>query len=147
MKKATDLVKNKKAFFDYEILETYEAGIALLGSEIKSLRNHSGSLQDSYCEIINGEIWLLNSHIPQYKFTTSFTPSEKRKRKLLLHKSEILKIEKQTREKGNTIVPLAIYLKNRRAKVKIAVAKGKKAYDKRAKLKEKAQKSEISKHL
>lgn len=138
-----DLVQNRKAFHDYEILETYEAGIALLGSEIKSLREHSGSLQDSYVDIKDNELWLVNCYIAPYKFATSTSHNDRRRRKLLMHKKEILRIQRQTHEKGVTLIPLSIYLKKSRAKVKIAIARGKKAYDKRAKLKEKAQKKEI----
>ncbi|NGX63398.1 MAG: SsrA-binding protein [Candidatus Anoxychlamydiales bacterium] len=140
-----DLVSNKKAFHDYEILQTYEAGIVLKGSEIKSLKNYSGSLQDSYVDIKNDELWLMNSYIAPYTFATTYVHKERRKRKLLMHKSEISKIKKQMQEKGIALIPIAIYLKKAKAKVKIALARGKKAYDKRAKLKEKAQKREIRK--
>ena len=140
-----DLVSNKKAFHDYEILQTYEAGIVLKGSEIKSLKNYSGSLQDSYVDIKNDELWLTNSYIAPYKFATTYVHKERRKRKLLMHKSEISKIKRQVQEKGLALIPLSIYLKKAKAKVKIALARGKKAYDKRAKLKEKAQKREIQK--
>ncbi len=142
-----DLVSNRKAYHDYEIVETHEAGIVLLGSEIKSLRNHGGSLQDSYVEIKNEELWLINSCIIPYKFSGSFIHEERRKRKLLMHKNEIVKLKRKVQEKGLTIIPLSIYLKDGKAKVKIAVAKGKKAYDKRAHLKEKSEKREIQKAL
>lgn len=142
-----DLVSNRKAFHDYEILETYEAGIVLLGSEIKSLRDNGGSLQDSYVEIKDDELWLINSSIISYKFSASFTHEERRKRKLLMHKTEIVKLKRKVQEKGMTIIPISIYLKDGRAKVKIAIAKGKKAYDKRAHLKEKSEKREIQKAL
>jgi len=142
-----DLISNRKAFHDYEILDTYEAGMVLVGSEIKSLRNHTGSLQDSFVDIEQDELWLINSTIPSYKFSTGFQHSDKRKRKLLMHKKEILKIKKQVKEKGISLIPLSIYIKNSKAKIKIALAKGKKAYDKRRKLKEKAQKKEIKKIL
>lgn len=138
-----DLVSNRKAYHDYEILETYEAGLALLGSEIKSLRDHSGSLQDSYVDIKDDELWLINCYIAPYKFAATYPHEERRKRKLLMHKKEILKIKRQVHEKGVSLIPLSIYLKKSRAKIKIAVARGKKAYDKRAKLKEKAEKKEI----
>ncbi len=138
-----DLVQNKKAYHDFEILQTFEAGIVLLGSEIKALKNHLASLQDSYVDIKNDELWLINSYIAPYKFSTTFPHKERRKRKLLMHKKEILKIKRKIQEKGFTLIALSIYLKKSRAKVKIALAKGKKAYDKRAKLKEKAQKREI----
>lgn len=142
-----DLVSNRKAYHDYEIIETHEAGMVLLGSEIKSLRTHGGSLQDSYVELTNEELWLINCCIIPYRFSQSFAHEERRKRKLLMHRSEISKLRKQVKEKGFTIIPLAIYLKNGKAKVKIALAKGKKSYDKRAQLKEKAQKVEIRKAL
>jgi SsrA-binding protein len=142
-----DLVSNKKALHDYEIIETYEAGIVLLGSEIKSLREHSASLQDSFIDIKDNELWLMNSSISPYKFSTSFTHQDKRKRKLLMNKSEILKISKQVKEKGMTLIPLSIYLKDSRAKVKVALAKGRKSYDKREVLKEKSQKRDIQKAL
>lgn len=142
-----DLVSNRKAYHDYEILETYETGIVLYGSEIKALRTHGGSLQDSFVDIKDNELWLMNSSIIPYKFSANFIPEDKRKRKLLMHKSEILKLKRKVQEKGLTIIPLSIYLKDGRAKVKIAVAKGKKAHDKRAKLKEKDQKREIRKSL
>lgn len=142
-----DLVSNRKAYHDYEILETYEAGIVLFGSEIKSLRIHGGSLQDSFVDILNDELWLINSSIIPYKFSGAFIHEDKRKRKLLMHKTEIIRLKRKIQEKGLTIIPLAIYLKDGRAKVKIAVAKGKKAHDKRAKLKEKSQKREIQKAI
>ncbi len=138
-----DLVQNRKAFHDYEILETFEAGIVLLGSEIKTLRDHSASLQDSYVDLKDNELWLINSYIAPYKFAKTDSHKERRKRKLLMHKKEILQIKRQVHEKGTALIPLSIYLKKSKAKVKIAVARGKKAYDKRAKLKEKAQKKEI----
>ncbi|OGN59374.1 MAG: SsrA-binding protein [Chlamydiae bacterium RIFCSPHIGHO2_12_FULL_27_8] len=142
-----DLVQNKKAFFDYEILDKFEAGIVLKGSEIKSLRNHSASLSDSFVDIINGEVWLLNSYIAPYEFSRSFTHEERRKRKLLMHKNEISRLKKAISEKGLTIIPLKIFLKNSVAKVEIAIAKGRKHFDKREKLKEKSEKKEIQKAL
>jgi len=142
-----DLVSNRKAFHDYEIIQTFEAGIVLLGTEIKSLRDHGGSLQDSFVDIKDDELWLINSSIAPYKFSGAYAHENRRKRKLLMHKKEINKIKRLIQEKGITIIALAIYLKNSRAKVKIAIAKGKKPYDKRAKLKEKAQQKEIQKAL
>jgi SsrA-binding protein len=142
-----ELVSNRKAYHDYEILQTYEAGIVLLGSEIKSLKNHGGSLQDSFVDIKNNELWLINCSIAPYKFSKSYIHEERRKRKLLMHKKEIIKLKRQMHEKGIALIPLSIYLKNATAKVKIAIAKGRKTYDKRAKLKEKVQKKEIQKAL
>jgi SsrA-binding protein len=133
---STDLVSNRRAFHDYEVLETFEAGIILLGTEIKSLRNHGGSLQDAYIDIRRGELWVINSSIAPYSFGSMNNHPERRERKLLLHHREIAALRKLKEEKGLTLIPLAIYLnKKGLAKVKIAAAKGKKAYDKRAALK------------
>jgi len=142
-----DLVSNKKAYHNYEILDSFEAGMVLLGSEIKSLRNHGGSIQDAYVDIKNYELWLMNSSIAPYKFSKGYTHEDRRKRKLLMHRREIFKLKKQITEKGVSLIPLSIYLKAGRAKIKIAIAKGKKAYDKRAKLKEKDQRKEIQKAI
>jgi len=137
---SNELVSNRRAGFDYEILETFEAGVALLGSEIKSLRNHGGSLQDAYVDVRSRHITLVNCSIAPYSHggTSIFNHEEKRKRILLLHKREIAYLQKQVLEKGLVAIPLAIYLtKKGIAKVKIAIAKPKKLYDKRAALKEK----------
>ena len=132
-----DLVSNRRAFHDYEILDTFETGIVLLGTEIKSLRNHGGSLQDAYVDIRKGELWLINSSITPYSFGNIHNHEERRERKLLVHYRELAILKKFKEEKGLTLIPLAIYLNKKGiAKVKIAAAKGKKAYDKRAALKE-----------
>lgn len=140
-----DLASNKKAFHNYEILETFEAGIALTGTEIKSLRNNGGSLLDSYIIIKYGELWLLNSNISPYNFGNLHNHQPQRKRKLLMHKYEIQKLQKAVQEKALALIPLSFYLKNGIVKAKIALAKGKKLYDKRASLKEKEQKKNIKK--
>ena len=135
-----ELVSNRKARFDYEILETFEAGIVLLGSEIKSLRNHGGTLQDAYIDVKKGSLILVNSSIAPYSKggTGIFNHEEKRKRVLLMHKREIGKLSSQVQEKGLTLIPLSIYLNAKGiAKVKIALVKGKKSHDKRASFKEK----------
>ena len=132
-----ELVSNRRAFHDYEILDTYEAGIILLGTEIKSLRNHGGSLQDAYVDIRDDAGWLVNASIAPYSFGNIHNHEERRPRKLLLHKMEIEKLQKQIREKGLTLIPLSMFLNKRGyVKVRISVAKGKKTYDKRAALKE-----------
>ncbi len=133
-----DLVSNRRAFHDYEVLETFEAGIVLLGSEIKSLRSHGGSLQDAYVDIRKKTPWLLNASIAPYSHGSGvFNHEDKRERKLLMHKREIETLRRAVQEKGLTLIPLAIYLNKKGiAKVKIATAKGKKAHDKRAALKE-----------
>jgi SsrA-binding protein len=142
-----DLATNRKAFHDYEILDTFEAGISLLGTEIKSLRDHGGNLQDAYVLISSGEAFLKNASIAPYKFGNVHNHEEKRTRKLLLHKKEILKLDSLSREKGLTLIPLAMYLKNGFVKVKIATARGKKLHDKRAALKEREHKRAITRAL
>jgi SsrA-binding protein len=132
---AEDLVSNRKAFHNYEISDTFEAGIVLLGTEIKSLRTGGGNLQDAYVIFHHGETWLKNASIAPYKFGSVYNHEERRERKLLLHKREIAKLRAATDEKGLTIIPLAMYLKNGFVKVRIGIARGKKAYDKRAALK------------
>lgn len=130
-----DLVSNRKAFHNYEILETLEAGIILLGTEIKSLRNHGGNIQESYVVFHRGEAYIKNSSIAPYKYGNLFNHEERRERKLLLHKRELLRLKSLTEEKGLTIIPIAFYLKKGFVKVKLGVARGKKAYDKRAAIK------------
>jgi len=132
-----ELVSNRRAGHDFEILETFEAGIILLGTEIKSLRNHGGSLQDAYVDVRGPELILLNSSIAPYSYGNIHNHEERRPRKLLMHKREIEKLRRQVIEKGLTVIPLSIFLKKGIAKVKIAIAKGKNTYDKRASLKEK----------
>lgn len=146
-KNESELVSNRRARHDFEILETYEAGIALLGTEIKSLRNHGGSLQDSFVLIYRGEAWLKNASIAPYSFGGVFNHEERRDRKLLLHKREIEKLKKSTDLKGLTIVPLAMYLKKGFVKVKIAVGRGKKHHDKRTSIKAREQKRDIERAL
>lgn len=132
-----ELVSNRRARHDYEILESYEAGIMLLGTEIKSLRNHGGSLQDAYVDVKGSSLVLMNASIAPYSFGNIHNHEERRPRKLLMHKREIEKLRKQVAEKGLTLIPLSLFLNKRGyAKVRIALAKGKKAHDKRAALKE-----------
>ncbi len=123
--------QNKKAYHDYHILETYEAGIALKGTEVKSLRAGKASLRDSFARVENGELWLENMHISPYEQGNRFNHEPKRARKLLMHKTEIMRLFGKSREKGLAIIPLKVYFKHGRAKVEIALAKGKKLYDKR----------------
>ncbi|MCL4274099.1 MAG: SsrA-binding protein SmpB [Anaerolineales bacterium] len=134
----TDNIKiiatNRKAGFEYTLIEKFEAGIALQGSEIKSIRAGQISIQEAYVDVQNGEqAWLLEAHIAPYEQSGKFFNHEpRRKRRLLLHKKEIRELWNNVRIKGMTIVPTRVYLKDGRAKVEIAIAKGKKAYDKRA---------------
>ncbi|MBI3508405.1 MAG: SsrA-binding protein SmpB [Chlamydiia bacterium] len=141
-----ELVSNRRASHDYEILETFEAGIALLGTEIKSLRNHGGSLQDAYIDCKGSELWLLQASIAPYSFGNIHNHEERRPRKLLMHKNEIERIRRLHEQKGLTLIPLSIFTNKRGiAKVRFATAKGKRAYDKRAALKEKDQKRALQK--
>ena len=125
------VAQNKKARHDYHIEDTYEAGLVLQGTEVKSLRAGRASLVDGFAEVDNHEMWLHGVHIPEYAQGTWTNHAARRKRKLLLNRSEIDKIERRVSEKGLTIVPLSLYFKDGRAKVEIALAKGKKTWDKR----------------
>lgn len=125
------IAQNKKARHDYHIEDTYEAGLVLSGTEVKSLRAGRASLVDGFGEIDRGEAWLLQVHIPHYSNGTWTNHETRRRRKLLLNRSEINKIEQRTQAKGLTIIPLSLYFKDGRAKVEIALARGKKEYDKR----------------
>ncbi|MEU5437142.1 SsrA-binding protein SmpB [Streptomyces sp. NPDC020719] len=131
------VAQNKKARHDYLIIDTYECGLVLTGTEVKSLRQGRASLVDGFVQIDGHEAWLHNVHIPEYAQGTWTNHSARRKRKLLLHRAEIDKLESKSSETGHTIVPLAVYFKEGRAKVEIALAKGKKEYDKRQTLREK----------
>jgi len=143
-----DLVTNKIAYHNYEVLETLEAGIKLVGTEVKSLRDGGGILQDNYIHIHNGEAFLAQAFIAHYKFGNLFNHEEKRERKLLMHKSQINKLRKQKEEKGYTLIALAMYLtKTGYVKVKVGLCRGKKLYDKRADLKKKSQEREMDRAL
>jgi len=141
-----DLVSNRKAKFQYEILETFEVGIQLVGTEIKSLRTHGGSLQEAFISCEKKELWL-NASIPPYSFGNIYNHEERRKRKLLAHRREITKISSAIQEKGLTCIPLAIVLRRGRAKVKIALAKGKKLHDKRETIKAREDKRTIDRMM
>ena len=146
-KSDAELVSNRKATHQYEILDTWEAGIMLLGTEIKSLRGHGGSLQDSYILVSGRDVILKNASIAPYKFGNVFNHEERRDRKLLLHKWEIEKLSTLSQEKGLTLIPLSMYLKDGFVKVKIASCRGKKLHDKRASLKEREHKKAIDRAL
>ncbi|MFW0884781.1 SsrA-binding protein SmpB [Candidatus Acidulodesulfobacterium sp. H_13] len=138
---------NRKASFLYEIIEKYEAGISLYGPEIKSIKSGKINLSDGYVIIKDGEAFLLNVHISPYEKATRENKDPLRTRVLLLHKNEILRLYGKTKEKNLTIVPLKVYLKRGRAKVEIALVKGKKIYDKRASIKEKECKREMERAI
>ncbi len=138
---------NRKAFHEYIIEEKYEAGISLKGAEVKSLREHGCSLQESYARPLNDEIFLIGMHIPPYKQATIDAPDPDRIRKLLLHKDEISYIISQCTQRGYTLIPLQIYFKRGWAKVKLGLARQKKKEDKRKKLIERQEMKEAQRHL
>ena len=151
MAKNNDAIKvaceNRKARHDYFIHETYEAGIELKGTEVKSLRAGKANLRDSYAEVKDGEIFVEHMHISPYEQGNIFNHDPLRRRRLLMHKREILKLFSKTREKGFTLIPLKIYFKKGRAKLELALASGKHNYDKRAALAEKSAKRDIERAM
>lgn len=140
-------VENRKARHDFHIHEVFEAGIALVGTEVKSLRAGKANLKDSYAQVKDGEIFLLNMHVSPYEAGNLFNHDPLRARKLLLHKNEIVKLFSKTREKGYTLVPLKIYFKCGRAKLELALASGKKDYDKRQDMAKRDAKREVDRAL
>ncbi|CAO5178454.1 tmRNA-binding protein [Frankia sp. AiPs1] len=141
------IAQNKRARHDYDILDTYEAGLVLRGTEVKALRAGRASLVDGFAQITEGEAWLHNVHIPEYTEGTWTNHAPRRKRKMLLHRAEIEKLVGKTQEGGLTLVPLALYWKDGRAKVEIALARGRKAYDKRHALAERDAAREVSREM
>jgi SsrA-binding protein len=146
-KKTTPTIKNRKARHDFHVEETYEAGLALKGTEVKSLRQGKASFSDAFAYIQSGEVYLRDMYIKPYEHGSYYNHNEKRPRKLLLHKKEIRELEKATEQKGYTIVPLKLYFKKGNAKVLIGVAKGKKQFDKRESIKEKDAKRQIERNV
>ncbi len=137
-------IKNRRASFDYELLDKFTAGIVLLGTEIKSVRESKVNLSDSYCLMDNSELWVKGMHIAEYKLGNFYNHSALRDRKLLLTRKELKKIERVVKESGLTIVPTALYINEKGlAKLNISIARGKKSYDKRQSLKEKEDKRQI----
>ncbi len=137
-------IKNKRATFDYHVVDTYKAGIVLTGTEIKSIRLGKASLVDTFCYIHNGEIWVKNMHIAEYFFGSYNNHAVRRDRKLLLNKKEITSLQNDTKSPGFTIVPLRLFIdQNGRAKLEIGLCRGKKEFDKRATIKEKDARREI----
>lgn len=133
--KIVPISRNRRATHEYHIVESLECGLVLTGTEVKSLREHAGNLDDAYAKIEDGEVWLLGADIPEYTKAAHFNHKSKRPRKLLLHRREIAKFAGKASEKGFTLVPLRMYFKDGRAKVELAVARGKNLYDKRQALK------------
>lgn len=146
-KRIIDIAQNKKAYFDYEIIDTLEAGIELKGTEIKSVRNHSVNLKDSFILIREGEATVYNLHISPYGFGNIFNHDPLRKRKLLLHKKEILKLSNSLHQKGLALIPLKMYIKRKYAKLLIGLARGKKAYNKKAAIKERDIRREMDREI
>lgn len=146
-RKNRTLAENRKARHDYFIEEVYEAGIELIGTEVKSIRMGKANLKESYAEIKNGEIYISGMHISPYEMGNIYNRDPLRRRKLLMHKNEILKLDQLSAADGYTLIPLSLYLKNGRVKIAIAVAKGKKNYDKRDSMLEKAHKRDMDREF
>jgi SsrA-binding protein len=141
------IATNRKARHDYEILETYEAGLVLRGTEVKSLREGQVNFKDSYAAINGNEAWLIGCHIAPYHHGTDANHDPDRSRKLLLHRREIARLLGKTAERGLTLVPLRLYFKEGRAKLEVGLARGKKLYDKRASIRERDERREIAKEV
>ena len=146
-KNPNELVSNRKARHSYEVMETFEAGLVLKGTEIKSLRNHGGSLDESYIIFHRDEAFLKNAFIAPYAFGNVHNHEERRERKLLMHKQELIRLRQSTEQKGLTLIPLSLYLNKGKVKVKVALAKGKKLHDKRDSLKAKQAKRDVQRAL
>ena len=146
MKLASNIrIENRKARFEYIILDRYTAGIQLFGTEIKSIREGKASLVDSWCQVVNGELFIKQMHIAEYRFGSYANHEAKRDRKLLLHRKEIRKLARATQDTGKTIVPLMLYINEKGlAKVEIALCQGKRTYDKRQSLREADDKREVA---
>ena len=141
------VAKNKKAYFNYEVMEKHEAGLVLRGSEVKSLRAGKLQLVDAYAKIEQGEAWLIHAHIGDYDHAGAWAHDPTRQRKLLLHRQEIEKLESKVREKGFTIIPLEVYFKEGRAKVLLGVCRGKAVHDKRKAIRERDEQREVERDL
>jgi len=141
------IAKNRKAWHDYTVDETYECGIELLGTEVKSFRDGKISFPDSWAEVLNGEIWLRSLVVAENPFSSIFNHEPDRRKRLLLHKEEIKRIHRKVEEKGVTLIPLSFYFKKGRVKVELGLCKGKKAYDKRAGIREKDLKRDIAREF
>lgn len=141
------VIRNRKARHEYEILETFEAGLVLKGSEVKSLRDGKANFTDAFARVEDGEVWLYNLHISPYESASHDAPDPKRTRKLLLRKSQIQKLAVQTQQRGLTLVPLDLYFRRGVAKITLSLAKGKKLHDKRETLKRRAMQREAAREM
>lgn len=140
------ITSNRKANFQYNILQRYEAGLVLKGTEVKSLREGRANIQDAYAKFINNELWLINSHISEYRFGNINNHEPNRNRKLLLKKPELKRLKSKLEEKGLTLIPTKLYFKNSYVKVELALAQGKKLFDKRETIKKREAERNIKKH-
>jgi SsrA-binding protein len=141
------IAQNRKARYDYAVDDSYECGIELLGTEVKSFRDGKISFPDAWAEVIDSEIWLRSLRVAENPFSSVFNHDPDRKKRLLLHKEEIKRISRKVEEKGYTLIPLSFYFKKGRVKVELGLCKGKKAYDKRAGIREKDLKREIAREF
>jgi len=130
-------IQNRRARYDYQIDDSYEAGIVLVGSEVKSVYLGRANMADAFCKVVNGELWIVNLDIEHYTHSSAFLPERRRDRKLLMHKKEIATLERKALEKGFALVPLAMYFKNGKVKVQVGLGRGRKEYDKREQIKDK----------
>ncbi|ARU44515.1 MAG TPA: SsrA-binding protein SmpB [Fimbriimonadaceae bacterium] len=140
-------IQNRRARYDYEILDTLETGMVLQGSEVKSLYAGRAHIADAYCRIVNGELWVYHLDIEPWTHSSAFTPDRRRDRKLLAHAREIVLLERRAQERGLSIIPLSIYFKNGKAKMLVGTARGKHNYDKRESLKDKETKRDLRREL
>ena len=147
----TDKVKiiavNRKARFDYSVDDTYECGIELFGTEVKSFRDGKISFPDAWAEVVSGEVWLRSLHVTENPFSSIFNHDPDRKKKLLLHRDEIKRINRKVEEKGYTLIPMSFYFKKGRVKVELGLCKGKKVYDKRASIRERDLKRDVEREF
>lgn len=141
------IAANKKAYHDYFVLDRFEAGIELTGTEVKSIRAGTLNLKDSYCRILDGELWLIGMHISPYKQGSYFNVDPDRRRRLLMHKREIIRLGSRVQQEGLALIPLSLYFKDGRVKVELGLCKGKKLYDKRADAADKSAKREIDRKI
>lgn len=142
-----DIIRNKKARFEYEIHDTYEAGVVLRGTEVKSIREKKVNIQESYARIIDGEVFIVGMNISTYKMGNRFNHDPLRERKLLLHKHEIRKLIGKLNEKGYTLVPLRLYIKNGKVKIELGLGKGKAVYDKKKTIQERDMKRDLQRDI
>lgn len=141
------ITANKKAYHDYFVLDRFEAGLELTGTEVKSIRAGTLNLKDSYCRVIEGELWLIGMHISPYKQGSYFNVDPDRRRRLLMHKREIIRLGSRVQQEGLALVPLSLYFKDSRVKLELGLCKGKKLYDKRADAADKSAKREIDRKM